>query len=47
MNGTKLTDEQIIVLTIALDKLFCEVLTRRPQEDKEICLKTIWFSQPH
>jgi hypothetical protein len=35
INGTKLTDEQVIALTIALDKLYSEVLIRRDQEDEE------------
>ena len=35
INGTKLTDEQVIALTIALDKLYSEVLIRRDQEGEE------------
>ena len=35
INGTKLTDEQVIALTIALDKLYSEVLIRRGQEGEE------------
>ena len=39
INGTKLTDEQVIALTIALDKLYSEVLIRRDQEDEENMLE--------